>query len=163
MSFGSRLRDKRNELNITQPQLAKMLGVSQSAVGSWETDVNSPRATLLYDLFDILHCDANYLFQDETRELYKGEASPEEFNNIIKKYRSLDDFGRETVDTTLERETKRVEKIRTQQERIEKLETKLSEKESEAPLLNAAHADNYMDAPEELKKQEEDIMDDENF
>ena len=33
MSFGSRLRDKRNELNITQPQLAKMLGVSQSAVG----------------------------------------------------------------------------------------------------------------------------------
>jgi transcriptional regulator with XRE-family HTH domain len=163
MSFGSRLRDKRNELNITQPQLAKMLGVSQSAVGSWETDVNSPRATLLYDLFDILHCDANYLFQDETRELYKDEASPEEFNNIIKKYRSLDDFGRETVDTTLERETKRVEKIRTQQERIEKLETKLSEKESEAPLLNAAHADNYMDAPEELKKQEEDIMDDENF
>ena len=163
MSFGSRLRDKRNELNITQPQLAKMLGVSQSAVGSWETDVNSPRATLLYDLFDILHCDANYLFQDETRELYKYEASPEEFNNIIKKYRSLDDFGRETVDTTLERETKRVEKIRTQQERIEKLETKLSEKESEAPLLNAAHADNYMDAPEELKKQEEDIMDDENF
>ena len=142
MSFGSRLRDKRNELNITQPQLAKMLGVSQSAVGSWETDVNSPRATLLYDLFDILHCDANYLFQDETRELYKDEASPEEFNNIIKKYRSLDDFGRETVDTTLERETKRVEKIRTQQERIEKLETKLSEKESEAPLLNAAHADN---------------------
>lgn len=163
MSFGSRLRDKRNELNITQPQLAKMLGVSQSAVGSWETDVNSPRATLLYDLFDILHCDANYLFQDETRELYKDEASPEEFNNIIKKYRSLDDFGRETVDTTLERETKRVEKIRTQQERIEKLETKLSEKEPEAPLLNAAHADNYMEAPEELKIQEEDIMDDENF
>ena len=89
MSFGSRLRDKRNELNITQPQLAKMLGVSQSAVGSWETDVNSPRATLLYDLFDILHCDANYLFQDETRELYKDEASPEEFNNIIKDRKSV--------------------------------------------------------------------------
>ena len=48
MSFGSRLRDKRKELGITQPALAEKLGVSQSAIGSWETDVNSPRATLLY-------------------------------------------------------------------------------------------------------------------
>ena len=91
MSFGSRLRDKRKELGITQPALAERLGVSQSAIGSWETDVNSPRATLLYDLFDILHCDANYLFQDETKQLYKNEASPEEFENIIKKYRELRD------------------------------------------------------------------------
>ena len=31
------------------------------------------------------------------------------------------------------------------------------------PQLNAAHADDYENAPEELKKKEEDIMDDENF
>ena len=117
MSFGSRLRDKRNELNITQPQLAKMLGVSQSAVGSWETDVNSPRATLLYDLFEILHCDANYLFQDETRELYKNEATPEEFENIIKKYRFISEYspdGASVVDTILDREYSIAEKLKTQ-------------------------------------------------
>ena len=107
MSFGSRLKDKRKELGITQPELAKLLGVSQSAIGSWETDTNSPRATLLYDLFDILHCDANYLFQDETRALYKDKATPEEFENIIKKYRDLDDHGREMVDFTLEKEYER--------------------------------------------------------
>lgn len=107
MSFGSRLKDKRKELGITQPELAKLLGVSQSAIGSWETDTNSPRATLLYDLFDILHCDANYLFQDETRALYKNEATPEEFENIIKKYRDLDDHGREMVDFTIEKEYER--------------------------------------------------------
>ena len=107
MSFGSRLKDKRKELGITQPELAKLLGVSQSAIGSWETDTNSPRATLLYDLFDILHCDANYLFQDETRALYKNEATPEEFENIIKKYRDLDDHGKEMVDFTLEKEYER--------------------------------------------------------
>ncbi|MFQ9849614.1 MAG: helix-turn-helix domain-containing protein, partial [Coprococcus phoceensis] len=101
MSFGTRLRDKRKELGITQPQLAEILGVSQSAIGSWETDTNSPRATLLYDLFDILHCDANYLFQDETKELYKDKATPSEFENIIKKYRDLDDHGKEMVDFTL--------------------------------------------------------------
>lgn len=107
MSFGSRLKDKRKELGITQPELAKLLGVSQSAIGSWETDTNSPRATLLYDLFDILHCDANYLFQDETRALYKNEATPEEFENIIKKYRDLDDHGKEMVDFTLNKEYER--------------------------------------------------------
>lgn len=111
MSFGTRLRDKRKSLGITQPQLAEMLGVSQSAIGSWETDVNSPRATLLYDLFNILHCDANYLFQDETRELYKNEATPEEFENIIKKYRSLDDPGRSHVNTVLQWECDRVKKV----------------------------------------------------
>ena len=110
MSFGSRLRDKRKELGITQPQLATMLGVSQSAIGSWETDVNSPRATLLYDLFDILHCDANYLFQDETKELYKDNSSPEEFEKIIKKYRDLDDHGRDIVDAILNKEHERVKK-----------------------------------------------------
>ena len=109
MSFGSRLKDRRNELNITQPQLAKLLGVSQSAVGSWETNTNSPRATLLYDIFDILRCDANYLFQDEMAELYKDSASPEEFENIIKKYRSLDSFGKETVSYILDRELARVQ------------------------------------------------------
>lgn len=107
MSFGTRLRDKRKELGITQPQLAEILGVSQSAIGSWETDTNSPRATLLYDLFDILHCDANYLFQDETRKLYQDKATPEEFENIIKKYRDLDDHGREMVDFTLQKEWER--------------------------------------------------------
>lgn len=108
MSFGSRLKEKRESLNITQPQLAEMLGVSKGAIGNWETDVNSPRATLLYDLFDILHCDANYLFQDEMRDLkYKDKSTPEEFENIIKKYRDLDDHGKEMVDFTLEKEYER--------------------------------------------------------
>ncbi len=112
MSFGSRLRDKRKELGITQPALAERLGVSQSAIGSWETDVNSPRATLLYDLFDILHCDANYLFQDETKQLYKNEASPEEFENIIKKYRELDAHGKDMVTTVLQKEYDHIIELR---------------------------------------------------
>ena len=113
MSFGSRLKDKRNELNITQPQLAKLLGVSQSAVGSWETDTNSPRATLLYDLFDILHCDANYLFQDEMKELkYKDTATPEEFEKIVLPYRNLDPEGQAHIDTALNWETDRTKAIK---------------------------------------------------
>ena len=121
MSFGSRLRDKRKELGITQPALAERLGVSQSAIGSWETDVNSPRATLLYDLFDILHCDANYLFQDETKQLYKNEASPEEFENIIKKYRELDAHGKDMVATVLQKEYDHIIELRDSVSQTEEL------------------------------------------
>lgn len=115
MSFGTRLKEKRELLGITQPQLAKMLGVSKGAIGNWETDVNSPRATLLYDLFEILHCDANYLFQDETKELYKNKATPEEFENIVKKYRFISEYspdGVKTVNYILNREYKVAEQIK---------------------------------------------------
>lgn len=110
MSFGSRLKDKREEIGLTQDELGKLIGASQSAVGSWEAGTNSPRATLLYNLFEILHCDANYLFQDEMKNLeYKDKATPEEFETIIKKYRDLDPHGRKMVDFTLNEEYERVQ------------------------------------------------------
>lgn len=124
MSFGIRLKEKREALGITQPQLAEMLNVSKGAIGNWETDVNSPRATILYDLFEILHCDANYLFQDEMKELYKDKASPEEFENIVKKYRTISQFspdGAFVVDTVLDREYSIARKIEEQEKQTAKM------------------------------------------
>ncbi len=34
MSFGTRLKEKREALGITQPQLAEMSGVSKGAIGN---------------------------------------------------------------------------------------------------------------------------------
>ena len=36
MSFGTRLKARREQLGITQPQLAEMLGVSKGAIGNYE-------------------------------------------------------------------------------------------------------------------------------
>lgn len=140
MSFGSRLKERRNELNITQPQLAEMLGVSQSAVGSWETNVNSPRATLLYDLFEILKCDANYLFQDEMDDLtYKNKATPEEFENLIKKYRELDASGKEAIAEVIKKELARVTELKKRDMRIQALETALHEKSTATRIYPYLH------------------------
>ena len=152
ISFGSRLKEKRESLNITQPQLAEMLGVSKGAIGNWETDVNSPRATLLYDLFDILHCDANYLFQDEMRDLkYKDQATPEEFENIIKKYRDLDAHGREMVDFTLEKEYERSKSL------AEQTPDNITEMPSHLEV-NAAHHSRG-DFTDEERQADEDMLD----
>lgn len=137
MSFGTRLKERREALGITQPQLAKILGVSKGAIGNYETDVNSPRATILYELFDILKCDANYLFQDEMNDLYRDSATPEEFETLIKKYRSLDQYGQKTVMTVLDRETGRVQAMQAE---IEQLERRIEAAEANE---NTSESENY--------------------
>nr|DAT22979.1 MAG TPA: Repressor protein CI [Caudoviricetes sp.] len=109
MSFGTRLKARREQLGITQPQLAEMLGVSKGAIGNYETDANSPKATILFKVFDVLKCDANYLFQDEMGNNYPMKVSYDEYESI-KKYRNLDDHGKELVNYTLDKETERIEK-----------------------------------------------------
>ncbi len=65
MSFATRLKEQRERIGLTQIQLASLLGVSKGAVGNYETGLSSPRAEILYKVFEVLHCDANFLFQDE--------------------------------------------------------------------------------------------------
>ena len=108
MSFGTRLKARREQLGITQPQLAEMLGVSKGAIGNYETGLNSPKATILYKVFDVLDCDANYLFQDEMNERSQEDvATPVEMEHLVKKYRVLDSSGKETVDFILNKEYER--------------------------------------------------------
>ena len=100
-----------------------------------------------------MHCDANYLFQDEMKELkYKDKATPEEFENIIKKYRDLDSHGREMVDFTLQKEW---ERSTTPKQNIIEMPKHLE--------VNAAHQRTDIDIPEDIDTSDNDIMDDEDF
>lgn len=67
MSFGSRLKQRRKDMGLKQSELGKLLGVTGSAIGNYENDFSSPKADILYKAFDVLHCDANFLFQDEIK------------------------------------------------------------------------------------------------
>lgn len=52
--FGSFFKEKRQEKNLTQKELAKMLFVSESAVSKWEKNIAHPDITLLPKLAEIL-------------------------------------------------------------------------------------------------------------
>jgi transcriptional regulator with XRE-family HTH domain len=54
ITFGTFLRQKRQEKNLTQKELAERLFVSDSAVSKWEKDVAHPDITLLPKLSEIL-------------------------------------------------------------------------------------------------------------
>ncbi|MGI5960089.1 MAG: helix-turn-helix domain-containing protein [Massiliimalia sp.] len=103
MSFHSRLKERREQLKITQVELAHRLGITKGAVGNYETGASSPKAEILLRIFHVLECDANYLFQDEIKLTEKEQISPDE-REYLKKYRALDDYGKDLMDTILEKE-----------------------------------------------------------
>lgn len=64
MSIGSRIKECRESIGMTQEELADIMGVSKGTIGNYETDVSYPRFENMSKLFDALKTDANYIFQD---------------------------------------------------------------------------------------------------
>ena len=61
MSFGQRLRERREELGMSRAELASRLGVSVSAIGNYETGQNAVREDVLMRLFHVLDVSPNFL------------------------------------------------------------------------------------------------------
>ena len=61
MSIGDRISELRNEKNLSQNQLAKLMEVSRQAVSKWETGQSVPDSLNLIKLADILETDIEYL------------------------------------------------------------------------------------------------------
>jgi len=95
MSFGDRMRARREELKISRADLADRLGVSRSAIGNYETGISFPKEDILLRLFDCLQVDPNYLYKDS----YHGEEQilTHQERGLLEKYRTLPSVGRETV------------------------------------------------------------------
>ena len=100
MSFGEQLKCRRKELGLSRSELAKQLGVSQSAVGNYETGISAPKEEILLRIFDALHVEPNYLYRGSF-ESADGDASPEE-RTLVEKYRALSPAGRQTIHTLLD-------------------------------------------------------------
>lgn len=57
-NVGKRIKELRTENNLSQAQLAKLIGVSQKAIDYWERNVNEPKISyviLLVNIFDITY------------------------------------------------------------------------------------------------------------
>lgn len=123
MGIGYRLKEARERLGLTQTELGNMVGVTGSAITNYEKETSHPKEQIIYKLIETLNVDANYLFQDCVQ-------LPKEINDVtlaefdhIKKYRSLDPHGQETVSYILNRESERVASLQKQKGHIEKLES----------------------------------------
>ena len=108
MSIGSRIKELRELNGISRNEFASMLGVT---VSNYENDVSSPKEPILFKIIESLNCDANYIFQDSVKiKTQQNDVTLAEYEHI-KKYRGLDDHGKEIVDYALDKETERIQKF----------------------------------------------------
>lgn len=63
-TLGQRIKDLRTENNLSQMQLAKLIGVSQKAIDYWERSVNEPKASYIVKLVKLFHISFDEFFED---------------------------------------------------------------------------------------------------
>lgn len=104
MGIGKRIKEARSALNLTQEELANIIGVTKGAIANYENETSHPKEPVMYKLIDALQVDANYLFQDVVNIPKKvNDVTLAEFE-MVEKYRTLDEYGKDMVNTVLEKE-----------------------------------------------------------
>ncbi len=76
MTFGKYISHKRNEMQMTQEELATKLHVSKSAIAKWETDGGIPDRDNLKKLAKVMKVSVDELY----RIIDKSEKRNEEIN-----------------------------------------------------------------------------------
>ena len=94
MSFASRLRQAREQAGFTQQDLAKKLGVTKNAISNYENGVSSPKWEILVEIFDILHVDPNFLYQDDfSSELAEAHVLTPQQSTLLAAFDQLNEIS----------------------------------------------------------------------
>ena len=64
MKLGEKIKELRIEKNLSQMQLAKMIGVSQKAIDYWERNVNEPKASYIISLVRVFNISYDEFFEE---------------------------------------------------------------------------------------------------
>ena len=92
LKIGEKIRAKRRERDLTQEELANILGVSKAAVSKWENEESYPDITLLPQIAQLFHITMDELF-DYTLE-YKPLVVVNEYHFGL----SFDDVDKRILD-----------------------------------------------------------------
>lgn len=79
---GKRIKNARTEKGLTQEELAKLMGVTRSAVGFWEYDKNLPPAKYFPRLASVLGVSVAYLQMETDYPLANEIPMPEDIKRI---------------------------------------------------------------------------------
>ncbi len=104
MSFASRLKQAREQAGLTQQAFADKLGVTKNSISNYENGVSSPKWDILLKIFDVLHVDPNFLYQDnfspiEAASLRSAiqavdEQEQSQISELTSDFKKLNDAGK---------------------------------------------------------------------
>ena len=85
LHYADRIRYLRDKVGMTQTDLARRLGISRSAVNSWEMSLSAPSLSNLIEMSQIFHVSLDSLiFNSERMMLDLSDLSQEEQEVILK-------------------------------------------------------------------------------
>ena len=153
----SQLRKGRLDKGLKQSDVSKETGIKNTTLSNYENGVTEPGMDTFLTLCELYELDLVSLME----EAYGIKVPDKNFHikpsemELLEKYNALDEHGKEMVDFTLEKEYERSIAEKKKSDNI----VPMAVKESSDYELNAAHADDYMGAPDELKTAEEKMLD----
>lgn len=146
MTIGQRIKERRKELHISADELGKMLGKDRSTIFRYEKgDIENLPLDILKPIANALDVTPSYLMGWEADiEPLPGIMEYVKLSMLTDLFETTDDIGQDMI----------IESARL----IQKVHPR-----KEEPLLNAAHERTDIEVTEEMRKHDDDIMDDDNF
>lgn len=103
MEFAIRIKELRESKNLTQAELANLIGVGVSTIGMWESTKRIPSAKTLNKLLDYFNCSLDYLLGNENQSKAKTiEIYSEEERKLIEDYRALSPALKKMLQDTIQ-------------------------------------------------------------
>lgn len=103
----NRLRELREQENLTQQEIATKLHISRQSYGFYENEQRALNPEILIKLADLYNVTIDYILYRTSicnnRQDIEFEVTPSEIE-LIKKYRALSGHGKEIVITLLEQQ-----------------------------------------------------------
>lgn len=75
MTLGDKLSKLRKENNLTQEQLASVLGVSRQSISKWESNIAYPETDKLIRISEVFDCTLDYLLKDAEETTHNNQSN----------------------------------------------------------------------------------------
>ena len=137
--YGKRIRQARKKAKMTAGQLAEALGVSQSAVKSWENGYAKPDLDSVYSMFSVFGVDPNTFYGITG----VGTALTEREHQVIRLFRDMEDTDQRQAVENLESIT-----AAAQRRRFARILNTVRPVENHSRTLAAGNGDEWEDYPE---------------
>lgn len=161
MSFGERITKLRKEYGYsTRNEFADKLGIPSTTLRNYETNAREPGHTFLKQISEFFHVSVDYLLcLTDDREVLNSFRLCTAEQDMIEKYRNLDDHGKDMVDTVLDKEWHR--STAEQKPEIPAPVSMIREPKPDLLIPNAAH--DIPGASEEAKAAADALIDNDEF
>ena len=94
--FGQVFKQLRRDKDIAQEQMADLLGLSRSTIGMYEQGKREPNLVTLQKIADYFGVSVDYMLGRKNPALSNADV------NLLTKYRLLDDYGKDLVNSIID-------------------------------------------------------------